>query len=358
MQSDRIDPNDVSSLVSIDQIIDRACAVVGPGEHTWADAAAGQEVTAKRNLAALNRLALVPELLVDVGEIDTRTSFVGVPMSLPILLAPVGALSIYHDDGAMGAAKAAADAGTSAVCGMLVSEPWEDLSASAAGRHFFQLYVCGDRTWLAGVISRVEAAGFAGIVVTADTPVIGRRDRALMSDFVWTRASESSYNLDQHGFDMDFRRRVTWSDFEWICEHTSLPVVLKGVLSTSDARRAVQAGAAGIYVSNHGGRALDHAISGIEVLEEIVVVVNGEADVVIDSGFTRGPDICKALALGAKAVGLGRLQCWALALGGQKGVGRLFEILREELETSMANVGAAQVASLGPKHVRWSIATN
>jgi isopentenyl diphosphate isomerase/L-lactate dehydrogenase-like FMN-dependent dehydrogenase len=201
----------------------------------------------------------------------------------------------------------------------------------------------------------VEAAGFAGIVVTVDTPVIGRRDRAMTSGFRWSRDSEDPYNLAQHGFDMEYRKRVTWSDFEWICATASIPVILKGVVSARDAARAESAGAAGIYVSNHGGRALDHTISTIEVLAEIVDAVGPQVDVVIDSGFTRGPDACKALALGAKAVLLGRLQCWALGVGGQDGVTRVLQILREEIETTMANLGVAHVRDLSPEHVRWSI---
>lgn len=348
---------DLDHVVSIDQILALARERIDPGPHTWADAAAGQEATAARNTKALAQLALVPHMLTDVGTVDTSSSFLGTPLSLPVMLAPVGAMSLYHDDGAMGSARAAADMGTSAICGMLVSEPWEDLAATAAGKQFFQLYVCGDRAWLADVIARVEAAGFAGLVVTVDTPVIGRRDRAMTSGFRWSRDSEDPFNLERHGFDMEYRKRVTWEDFEFICETTSIPVVLKGVMTPSDATRAEASGAAGIYVSNHGGRALDHAISSIEVLADVVEAVDPSTDVVIDSGFTRGPDICKALALGAKAVGIGRLQCWALGVGGQAGISRTLEILREEIETSMANLGVARVADLGPDHVRWSTVT-
>lgn len=347
----------LDNIVSIDQIVALARERIDPGPHTWADAAAGQEATAVRNTKALAQLALVPHMLTDVGSVDISSSFIGTPLAVPVMLAPVGAMSLYHEDGAMGSARAAAEIGTSAVCGMLVSEPWEDLASTAPGKQFFQLYVCGDRAWLAEVIARVEAAGFAGLVVTVDTPVIGRRDRAMASSFRWTRDSEDPYNLEQHGFDMDFRKRVTWDDFEFICEKASIPVVLKGVMTPTDAARAEASGASGIYVSNHGGRALDHAISSIEVLADVVEAVGPSTDVAIDSGFTRGPDICKALALGAKAVGIGRLQCWALGVGGQAGIARTLQILREEIETSMSNLGVARVSDLGPEHVRWSTVT-
>jgi isopentenyl diphosphate isomerase/L-lactate dehydrogenase-like FMN-dependent dehydrogenase len=352
--SSELNHDELSRIVSIDQILALARERIDPGAYTWADAGAGQEVTVARNTRMLEHLALVPQLFTDVGNVDTTTSFLGVELEMPVLLAPVGAVSLYHEDGALGAARAAADSGIAAMCGMLVSEPWEDLAATAPQRNFFQLYVCGDRDWLREVITRVEAAGFAGIVVTADTPMIGRRDRAMTSDFTWTRDDEDPYNLSKHGFDMEYRKRVTWSDFAWICEAASIPVVLKGVLSATDAVRGVESGAAGIYVSNHGGRALDHAISGIEVLAEVVEAVDSDIDVIIDGGFNRGPDICKALALGAKAVGLGRLQCWALGVGGQAGVARTLEILREEVERSMANLGVAHTADIGPEHARWS----
>ncbi len=350
--------DELTNIVSIDQIVALARERIEPGPFTWADAAAGQEITARRNTRTLESLALVPQLLTDVGALDTSSSFVGVPLSMPVILAPVGAMSLYHSDGAIGAANAAAAAEISAMCGMLVSEPWEDLAATAPGRQIFQLYVCGDRDWLREVITRVEAAGFAGIVVTADTPVIGRRDRALTSGFRWSRESEDPYNLAQHGFDMDFRKRVTWSDFEFICETSSIPVVLKGVLSATDARRGEDSGAQGIYVSNHGGRALDHTVSTIEVLAEVVASVGPHIDVMIDGGFLRGPDVCKAIALGACAVGIGRLQCWALGVAGQAGMTRTLEILREEIETSMANLGVANLADLGQDHVRWSLRTS
>jgi isopentenyl diphosphate isomerase/L-lactate dehydrogenase-like FMN-dependent dehydrogenase len=350
---------DPSDLVSIDQLIARAIANTEPGLFGWAAAAAGEEVTIARNAIALNRLALVSRTMRDVGSVDTSTTLLGVPLSVPVFMAPVGALSLYHPDGAMGSAQAAAEAGTTAFCGMLVSEPWEDLAATAPGRNFFQLYVGGDRGWLAGIIERIESAGFAGLCVTVDTPVIGRRDRSLVDGFIWSaERHESPFNLARHGgADMTHRKRFTWDEFEWICAHTRLPVIVKGVLNPADAARAVEVGAAAVYVSNHGGRVVDHSVSSIEMLPEVVDAVAGRAQVIVDSGFTRGPEVIKALALGATAVGLGRMQCWGLAVGGRAGVARLLTILRQEIEITMANLGAASVAELTPEFVRWSFPT-
>ncbi len=361
VEPSKVGGDDVAAFVSVAQFVERAKQVLDPSRFVWADAGSGQEVTAERNVRALNRLALVSSVLVDVADIDLSTSFVGVPLDFPIVMAPVGAVSIYHPDrtsGAEVAARAAAESGTSSICSMLVSEPWEALAATAPGRHFFQMYVGGDRAWLAEVIARVEAAQFAGIVVTADAPVIGRRDRALLDGYAWhSEALDGVGNLADHGYDLAYRTRLTWDDMEWICANTSLPVVLKGVLAVDDARRAVACGTAGVYVSNHGGRTLDQAVSTIEVLAEIVEAVDGAADVMIDGGFSSGTDVCKAVALGASAVGLGRLQCWALAAGGQPGVQRLLEILRQEMVTSMTNLGCDRIAALGPDRVRWSIPT-
>jgi isopentenyl diphosphate isomerase/L-lactate dehydrogenase-like FMN-dependent dehydrogenase len=353
MSSDAFDP---AELVTIDQVIARAAAVIEPGAHTWAAAGAGQEVTVARNARALNRLALLPRLLRGVEAPDTSTSFLGVSMAIPVMLAPVGALSIYHDHGAVAAAEAADAAGTIAFCGMLADDPWEDLAATSPGRHFFQVYVAGDRAWLGEIIARAEAAGYAGLCITADTPVIGRRDRSLVDGYIWEPERHGHPgNLPRHGSDPGYRRRAGWEDLEWICASTRLPVILKGVMAAADAVRAVECGVAAVYVSNHGGRVVDHSLSTIEVLEEIVDAV--PVEVAVDSGFARGPDVLKALALGARAVGIGRLQCWALACGGRAGVERVLAILGEEIGITMANLGCPTVADLTRDHVRWSFPT-
>jgi 4-hydroxymandelate oxidase len=203
-------------------------------------------------------------------------------------------------------------------------------------------------------VDRAEAAGFAGICVTVDSPVVGRRDSSLEDGFTWSVPPEGTVNLRDLGIDYRYRPGLDWSDFEWLVARTDLPVVIKGVMSPEDAIRAVEAGAAGIVVSNHGGRMVDHGLSTIEALAEIVESVGQGVDVAIDGGFTRGAEVCKALALGARAVGIGRLQCWGLAIGGADGVSRVLSILRAEIEATMANIGCPTLADIGPGHVRWS----
>jgi isopentenyl diphosphate isomerase/L-lactate dehydrogenase-like FMN-dependent dehydrogenase len=346
---------DLSELKTIDQVIKRARTVADRGGHVWATAGAGQGVTTTRNTLALNRLALVPRMLRDVSRVDTGTAFAGVSMEFPVMLAPVAALGLFDPGDALAAATAATEMGTSAFCGMLTSSSWEEVAATSPGRHFFQLYAFGDRGWAGDVADRVQEAGFAALCLTVDSPVIGRRDRSLEDSFTWSIPSGDSINLGRHGLDYDFRATLTWADLAWLCQRTDLPVIVKGVMTPDDALEAVECGVAGIYVSNHGGRMVDQGLSSIEVLSEIVEAVRGQADVAVDSGFTRGAEVCKALAMGAKAVGIGRLQCWGLAVGGAPGLVRVLEILRAEIETTMANIGCPAIADITPAHVRWSI---
>ncbi|MDH3540523.1 MAG: alpha-hydroxy-acid oxidizing protein [Acidimicrobiia bacterium] len=346
---------DPGELRTIDQIIARAREITDPGAHAWAAAGAGQGVTVARNALALNRLALLPRVGRDVSDVDTSSTFVGAPLAFPVMLAPVAALALYDPADAAAAATAAAEMGTSAINSIHMTSPWEEVAATSPGHHFFQLYVAGDRGWMAEILSRVRAAQFGGICVTVDAPVIGRRDRSLEQDFIWRSPGRGTDGLRQHGWDESFRSRFAWPDLQWICSETDLPVFAKGVMTAEDATVAVDCGVAGVFVSNHGGRMVDHGLSSIEVLGEIVEAVADGVDVAVDSGFARGADVCKALALGAKAVGIGRLQCWGLAAGGVAGLVRVLEILNEEIALTMANIGARSVGEITPDYVRWSI---
>jgi isopentenyl diphosphate isomerase/L-lactate dehydrogenase-like FMN-dependent dehydrogenase len=348
---------DLSAIKTVGDVVARAEEVIDPGLHVWAAAGAGEEATLARNKLALNRLALVPRVLRDVSRVDTSTTFLGVPLALPVMTAPVGALALYHPQDALGSAMGATEAGTSTFCATLLAKArWEDVAATAPGRHFFQLYVLGDRDWLSRVVARAERAGFAGICITVDSPALGRRDRSLQTGFLWSvEREEVPINLKELGVSPEYRRRFTWSDLQFVCQLTSLPVILKGVIHPDDAARAVECGVKAIYVSNHGGRAMDHGISTIEALEQIVRTVVGSAEVVVDSGFTRGADVCKALALGARAVGIGKLQCWALAIGGAAGVARVLEILGREIEATMANLGCSNVGEITRDRVTQAV---
>ncbi len=342
-------------FATIGQVIERAREILEPGPHAWAAAGAGEEVTLARNRLALNRLALVPRVGRDVSEVDVSTSVVGVPMAMPVFLAPVGALGLFDEGDSLTAARAATDRSTSAMTSILTTARWGDVAATAPERHFFQIYVLGDRAWLSDLVLEVDSYGFGGLCVTMDCSMIGRRDRSLVDGYIW-RTGET-VGLAGRGWDNSWRARFTWDDLSWLCEQTTTPVIAKGIMTAEDAALAADCGVEAIYVSNHGGRMVDHSVSSIEVLEEVVAAVDPRIDVVIDSGFTRGAEVCAALALGAKAVGIGRLQCWALAAGGRRGLARTLAMIEDEITRTMANIGCASLADLTPDHVRWSAST-
>jgi isopentenyl diphosphate isomerase/L-lactate dehydrogenase-like FMN-dependent dehydrogenase len=326
-----------------------------PAVYAWTFSGAGEGATALRNKAALDRLALVPSVLKDVSSIDTTTSFLGVSLSMPVMVAPVGTTAMYHPESAVEVARGATAAGTVSFCGNQTISRWRDVAAVEPGRHFFQMYVFGDRNWLTKVVDEVQAGGFAGLCVTVDAPAPARRDFLIESGRDWRAERTDPINYLEIGRTDEFKRTFTWPELEWLCEQTELPVILKGVMRPAEAVRALEAGVSAIYVSNHGGRSMDHGISTIEVLEEIVTTVGREVEVVVDSGFTRGAEVCKALALGAKAVGIGKLQCWALALGGGAGLTHVLDILQKEIASTMTMLGCRNVGEIGEDQVRWSV---
>lgn len=349
---------DVSALKTIDQFVKGAQQVLDRGPYLWAAVGAGQGVTTARNRVALDHLALVPRMMQDVSAVDTTTELLGVPLSMPILVSPVGSTVLYHPDSAVAAAQGATKAGTISFCATLTRASWEDAAATAPGRHLFQMYVGGGRDWLAEVADRVVAAGFAGLCVTVDSTVPSRRDTLVEADFDWRLEREDvPPNLIRHGRDDSYKCRFTWAELEYLIGRCSIPVLLKGIMRGSDARRAIDSGVRGIYVSNHGGRSIDHGLSTIEALPEVVAAVHRRVPVIIDGGFTRGADVIKALALGADAVAIGRLQCWALTLGGAEGLTRLLDILHAELSTTMALLGLRNLAEISEDCVRWSYPT-
>jgi isopentenyl diphosphate isomerase/L-lactate dehydrogenase-like FMN-dependent dehydrogenase len=340
----------MAEQLTIGQVIEQAREQATPQAYLWAMAGAGESKTRDRNHEALGRLAAIPRVMCDVSEISTRTTILGVPVDIPVFASPIGTTSLYHPDGAVAVAEGARRAGTLGFCGFGCDQRWEDVAAHAP--QFFQLYVLGDRGWQEAVIDRVEAAGFAGICLTADSAVVSRRDSLLEAAFDMRLGGKPATNLGSLGNDESYRRRFDWSDLAWLCGKTKLPVAVKGVLSPQDAVLAIDNGAAAVYVSNHGGRTVDHGPATIEVLPEIVEAVDGRAEVLIDGGFTRGVEVCQAIALGARAVGIGRLHLWGLTVGGADGLANLFELLRREIADTMGFLGATSVADLDRDHVR------
>lgn len=345
---------------TIPEILPAARLALSPPAWAFSGSGPETEVTVRRNRAAFDRLALMPRVLRGVSERDLSTTFLGHRLSLPVMLAPVGSIQMFHPEGARPSARVAEREGTMSFVATNATPTLEEARAASAGPMVFQLYVYGDRDWQKTMLRRIESAGYDALCVTVDSPDSGVRDRRFANRQQWSerdgREGESRSRAARAAERNRYLAGLTWEDLAWLREQTRLPVILKGLLSPVDAELAVQHGMDVVYVSNHGGRRQDQLPSTIEVLPRILQAVNGRAEVVVDSGFMRGTDVVKALALGATAVGIGKLMIWALAAGGEVGLERALELLRREISATMANVGARTIAELTPDMVVPSFA--
>jgi L-lactate dehydrogenase (cytochrome) len=350
----------------------------------YVDGAAGDEVTAARNLAELRAVELRPQVLVDVSKVETATSVLGRPVALPLLGAPMGLTGLLHPSGEVALARALHAAGSIYVLAAMASCPLEEVAGAARGPLWFQMYFWRDRGLVQELLRRARAAGMSVLVLTVDVPCAGVRDRdrrngftipprvtlrALASGAVHPRWSSGFLrqprlrwgNLPDDGMsalafstqaNRQFDPAATWDDFVWFREQWDGPLVVKGILRPEDARQAVRLGAEAIIVSNHGGRQLDGAPAAIRALPAVAEAVAGEAEVYFDSGIRRGVDIVRAIALGARACLAGRALAYGLGAAGEAGASRAIEILRDELRTALALTGCPSVQALGPSWVQ------
>ncbi len=306
------------------------------------------ETTLRRNRMALDCLALRQRVLVDVSKIDMSTTLLGERLKLPVFIAPVGNfLQIADPAGAVAVARGAIAAGTTAFISTAARPSIEEVAKSVDHPLLFQLYVRSDRAWMRDFLDRAKAAGYRAICVTVDRAYYSRRERDIINQYL-QRADSG---------DPRHQASLTWEDAVWIKQHTQLPLILKGIATAEDAKLAVEHGADVVYVSNHGGRQLDHGQGTIETLPEIVAAMNGKAEVLWDGGVTRGTDVVKAIALGARAVGVGKLQGWALAAGGEAGIVRMFELLAQEIHTTLGLMGVTSLKELNPSWVKPALHT-
>jgi isopentenyl diphosphate isomerase/L-lactate dehydrogenase-like FMN-dependent dehydrogenase len=321
---------------------------------------AGDEWTMRENVAAFNRWVLRPRVLVDVASVTTATTVLGQDVAMPILVAPTAFQRFVHPEAEAPAARAAAAAETVFCLSTLSSLTPSDIAAATPnGTNWFQLYWSRDRGFTADLVAAAAAAGFSAIVLTVDLPVAGRRERDIRAAFELP-ADFPLPNLAAHLGGGDFHaalgevvdRRITWRDLEWLASLTELPLVVKGILTAEDARLACQQGVAGVVVSNHGGRQLDGVSATLDALPEVVEACAGEVTVLVDGGVRRGTDVVKALALGARAVLVGRAALWGLAVDGEEGVRRVLELLRAEVELALTLLGCSSPEALAPAHVR------
>jgi isopentenyl diphosphate isomerase/L-lactate dehydrogenase-like FMN-dependent dehydrogenase len=304
------------------------------------------ETTMKRNRKSIDRLAIRQNVLVDVRKVDLTTSLLGVPLSWPVAIAPMGGLVLFHPHGDCEMARGAGMANTLQWLSGATGWPVEDVAKSGTGPKMFQLYAHGDRGWMAELLSRVENSGYHAVALTVDVQKYSRRERDILAR--WSPRAAMEIAPNPRGPEPNFQERLTWDDVEWLMKTTKLPIGLKGIMTPRDAKRAVDMGVKLIWVSNHGGRQLDQTQATIDALPAIAEVVGGLAEIVVDGGFNRGTDVIKGLARGAKVVACGRTSLWGLGADGAEGVACALGILRHEVETSMGLCGRTSIASLTP----------
>jgi len=307
--------------------------------------AAETEATLKRNRLGLDSLAFRPRVLNDVSEVDTSAELLGAQLRVPVVLAPIGSLQVFESGGGASVAQAAAEFGTMMILSSVCTPDLETVARAGDGPKVFQLYLMGDRAWMDALIERAMVSGYAGFCLTVDTAVYSRRERDMIKRFVPPSGRQAG------GDDFTYQARMNWDTVAHIKSKFDIPLVLKGINVAEDARLAVEAGVDVVYVSNHGGRQLDHGRSAIDALPEVVEAVDGRAQVVVDGGFLRGTDVVKGLCLGADAVGVGRLESLAMAAAGPSGVVAALEILEHEIRTTMGLLGVSDVAALDPSLV-------
>ncbi|MBO0756090.1 MAG: alpha-hydroxy-acid oxidizing protein [Bradyrhizobiaceae bacterium] len=341
--------------VDFDALEASAQALLSPGAYAFAATGAVDEITCAENAAAWQRLRLRPRVLRDITRIDTGGRVLGTSVATPIIIAPMGRHRLFHAEGEQATARGATAAGSIYALATTSTVSIEAVAAvRGAAPQWFQLYMPPDRAVTKGLIDRVGAAGFSAIVLTVDQPVPGSSPRATRHP-VEPNPDIRHVNLPgepvaRTAYDPTFKGVVTYpttyDDLEWLVRHTPLDVVVKGVLRGDDAQRCIDAGAKAIVVSNHGGRHLDTTVTTAHALPEIIAAVGSTAEVYVDGGIRRGTDILKALALGARAVLIGRPILWGLAIDGAEGVRAVLDHLRSELVRSMALCGAASLDAL------------
>jgi len=378
-----VSSSSLSSVVNIEDLRRLAQRRLPRAVFDYIDGGADAEVTLRENCSAFERLCLRPRCAVAVPEVALDTQVLGLPIAMPVILAPVGSCRMFYPRGDEVAAREAGRAGTIHTLSTLSGCRLEDVRGATEGASFYQLYLVGGRDAALAAIARARAAGFAALVVTVDTPVSGLRERDLRNGtkqllsgglaslpFMTQFARRPGWVLDflRDGGLMDFpnvvppggaplpysdvsvaleQTTVTWADFGWIRQAWGGPIVVKGLLTADDARRAVDAGAAAVVVSNHGARQLDGVVPSLVALPEVVAAVGDQVEVWLDGGVRRGSDVVKALCLGARAVLIGRAYAYALGAAGGPGVARALAILRADIIRTLKLLGVAGLSELG-----------
>ena len=321
---------------------------------------AEDEITLRENREAFKRRLLRYRVLVDVAERDTSTTVLGHALPFPVILAPTSMHKLAHPEGELETARGASSLGALMTLSSISTFAMEEVAAVATGPRWFQLYCYSDRSVTEMLVKRAYEAGFTALVVTVDVPLLGRRERDFRNAFTlpegvrFANFETVTQGTGDQGSQLASwvatlqTPTLNWADLAWLRSLAPMPMLLKGIVRGDDARRALDLGVEGIWVSNHGGRQLDTAIASIDALPEVVGAVGGQAAVVVDGGVRRGTDVLKAIALGADAVAVGRPQLWGLAADGSAGVRRVLEMLRDEFSLAMALAGCRSIEEITP----------
>jgi glycolate oxidase len=338
-------------FLNLHEIIAKARQNLNQNDWDYISGGAESETTLRRNRMALDAIAFRPRVLRDVSRVDASVRQFGRRLRLPLVLAPIGSLESFADGGAESVARAAHEFGAAHMLSSVCDPGLEELANSAPeALRLYQLYVRGDGAWVDGHVERAIAHGYAAFCLTVDTAHYSRRERDLAKRFV-TAGRRRVQNPE-------FQAALDWRTIERIKARFRIPLAIKGIATAEDAKIAVDHGVEWIYVSNHGGRQLDHGRGSMEALPEIVDAVRGRAKIMIDGSFCRGTDIVKAMAAGADLIGIGRMQCYALAAGGQAGVVRLLELLEDEVQRCLGLLGVVSFGELDLSYLQPAVPAN
>jgi glycolate oxidase len=328
-----------NEFLNLHEVVAKARANLNQNEWDYIVGGVETETTLRRNRMALDSIAFRPRVLRDVSQVDASAQVLGRKLRLPIVLCPVGSLESFHPEGAAPVVKAAGEFGVAHMLSSVCDPGLEEVARAAPDTlRMFQLYVRGDAAWVDDYVERSIANNYTAFCLTVDTAHYSRRERDIAKRHITGGRRRASGR--------EFQAALDWGTVERIKKKFKIPLAIKGIATAEDAKIALDHGVEMIYVSNHGGRQLDHGRGTTDVLPEVAEAVAGRATIVIDGGFYRGSDIVKAMALGANLVGLGRMQCYALAAAGQAGIVRMLELMEDEIIRSLGLLGATSYAKL------------
>lgn len=344
---------DLSEIFNLYDIEQLAAAKMPRMAYEYVASGAADELTMRWNREAFDTIKLNASILNDVSKLDTRTTLFGDTLAYPILIAPTAFHKTMHPEGELATARGANAASTIYVISSYTTTPLEEITQVATQPLWFQMYVRDDRDFTKDVVLKAEALGCRALCITVDTPVAGVRNRQDKAGFALPDGVNARYSMGSNSMGtLIGSKPLTWDDMAWLISLVKIPVLLKGIMNPEDAEKALQIGASGVIVSNHGGRNLDTVPATIDVLPRIAERVHERVPILLDGGIRRGTDILKALALGANAVLVGKPICFGLGAAGVEGVTKVLEILQNELLIAMSLTGQATIAGINPS-VIW-----